>query len=255
MKNDLAKKGSFLFTAYAVVIFLLTCVIVIPTLMVLSQRVSWHRIALRLHPYWAKTFFALTFIKVETPGREYLKRDQQYIFCSNHFSYLDIPAFYLLYYGKFIGKSSITKVPLFGYYFRKMHIPVDRSRTRSRAESVQKSKMELDQGFNLIFFPEGGIVVKYEDQPYMARFKDGAFRLAVEKNIPIVPVVMVNNFLLLPDKSPVRFHRTTCKIIALPPIWPEGNSSDEVKRLRDKTFQLIQEELLKHHPDKVRTLG
>ncbi|MEQ8470567.1 MAG: lysophospholipid acyltransferase family protein [Marinoscillum sp.] len=243
-----------LYTGYAIFIFALTCIIVIPTLILLGQSKSWHYTALILHTYWAKIFFKIA-LKVEVIGKEKLAPGQQYIFCVNHFSYLDIAAFYLLYPSKFIGKSSLTKIPLFGYFFKKIHIPVNRSSARSRAESLQKTKMALDEGFNVTFFPEGGIVVKEENLPYMTPFKDGAFRISAEKGIPIVPVTMPYNFVILPDKSPLRFHYHKCSVIVHDPIFPKSQDDKEANRMKNEAFRTIQAELLRHHPDKVRAVN
>ena len=205
-----------------------------------------------MHLIWAKLFFTLV-MPVEVIGKEKLKSNEQYIFCSNHFSFFDIPAFYLIHPAKIIGKSSLTKIPLFGTFFRLIHIPVNRSSAKSRAQSLQKTKEAIDEGFNVLFFPEGGILVGGDDLPYMAPFKDGAFRIAVEKNIPIVPITMPYNFLILPDESPVRFQYHKCKLIIHDPIYPDRVNEKEINQLKEKTFKVIHEELLRHHPEKVRT--
>ncbi len=200
---------------------------------------------------WAKMFFTLV-MPVEVIGKEKLKHHEQYIFCSNHFSFFDIPAFYLIHPAKIIGKSSLAKIPLFGTFFRLIHIPVNRESARSRALSLQRTKDVVDEGFNVLFFPEGGIRVGGDDLPYMAPFKDGAFRIAVEKNIPIVPITMPYNFLILPDESPVRFHPHKCTLIIHDPIYPDQANEKEINVLKEKTFKVIQEELLRRHPEKVR---
>ena len=166
---------------------------------------------------------------------------------------MDIPGFLLLTGPKFIGKSSISKVPLFGYFYKKIHITVDRANIRSRAQSLINVKNALMDGFNVTFFPEGGVRVKPKDLPNMVPFKDGAFRLALETQCPIVPVTMPYNFLILPDKKPLQLHNHLCKIIVHDPIYP--SEQDTVKSLKDKTFDIIQAELLKHHPDKVKVVG
>ncbi|MFH6984537.1 lysophospholipid acyltransferase family protein [Marinoscillum luteum] len=243
------------YTLYALFIFLMTSLVFVPLIALLSPYKKCHRLALKLHWYWAWSFCRMAFIRVVIEGKEHLRSDHQYIFCCNHFSFFDIPAFCLLYSAKFIGKSSLAKIPLFGFFFRNMHIPVNRSSMRSRAESLKMSKEAIDDGFNLCFFPEGGVLVKEENLPYMVSFKDGAFKLAIEKGIPIIPVTMPYNFLLLPDKTPVRFHHHRCKIIVHKPIFPKTSDDEEVKRLKAETFAIIQAELLAHHPDKVRTVG
>ncbi|MEQ9303101.1 MAG: lysophospholipid acyltransferase family protein [Marinoscillum sp.] len=242
------------FTIYAVFVFALTCIVIIPTLVLLAQRQQWHLVALRLHEYWAMVFFKLV-LPVEVVGKEKLVIGRQYIFCANHFSYLDIATFYLVHPLKFMGKSSLTKIPLFGYFFKKIHIPVNRSSARSRAKSMARTKSELDAGFSVAFFPEGGIMVKHENLPYMVPFKDGAFKIACEKNIPIVPVSMVYNFKILPDQSPIGFYRHPCKVIIHDPIFPQSDNDHEARRMKEQVFDIIQTELLRHHPDKVKAVN
>lgn len=250
MKNE-----SLAYTIFAATVYLLSCLVVIPVLVVMSQRKAWHAPALRFHMLWARVYFFTIGIDVELVGKEKLSPRGQYIFCSNHFSFLDIPAFYLLCDPKFIGKSSLTKIPLFGYFFRKIHIPVNRSSSRSRAESLRKSKEAIDEGHSLAFFPEGGIVTREEELPRMAPFKDGAFILAREKGVPIVPITMPYNFLLLPDKTPFRFTRHKLKIVVHDAIDPADYPDGGVAQMKQEVFNTIQAELLAHHPGKVGAVG
>lgn len=248
-------RGSLFYTVYASTIFGISTLIFVPILALLSLNVSWHPFALRLHNTWARAVFGLCFIPVKITGRENLRDGQTYIFCGNHFSYLDIPTFFLLHQAKFIGKSSLNKIPLFGFFFKRLHIPVNRSSARSRAESLLKMKQALENGFNVSIFPEGGMFTLVENLPHMSPFKDGAFRLAVDLQIPIVPLVIVNNFKILPDAKPFRMKRDVCMVQVLPPIYPQSTADEEVKRLKNLTYELIQQELLRHHPDKVGALS
>lgn len=240
-----------LYTIFALLIFILSCFIFIPILVVLCQRKSWHHFSLRVHKVWSWFFFTIVCIPVRIERRFERKPGEHFIFCANHFSYLDIPSMLLLVGPKFIGKSSLAKIPIFGYFYRKTHITVDRERMKSRAESLKKAKEALDDGFNVAFFPEGGVRVKNEDLPNMVPFRDGAFRLAVQNNVPIVPVTLVHDFILFPNKKPLRFHWNECRIVMHEPIFPKGNTEEEIKRLKDLTYDTIQRELHKHHPDKV----
>ncbi len=125
---------------------------------------------------------------------------------------------------------------------------------RSRGESLRKSKEALDDRFNVAFFPEGGVMVREENIPQMVPFKDGAFILSVEKNIPIIPVTMPFNYRIVPDKSPLRLHPHYCKIIIHEPVFPRGNSEKEIERLKNEVFNIIQKELNNHHPDNVNVV-
>lgn len=244
-----------LYTLYAYIIFLFLCLIFVPILTFLCHRVSWHPLALWLHKVWAWLLFILLFIRVQVERRHTLQPGHRYIYCANHFSYLDIPAMYLFARAKFIGKSSLGDVPVFGYFFRKIHIAVNRSSFRSRAESLKKAREAMSQGFNVAVFPEGGVLVKQENLPQMVSFRDGAFRLSAENNIPILPVTMPYNYLLVPDGEPLRLHPHICKLIIHDPVYPRGASDEDIKWLRDEVFKVIQGELLAHHPDKINSVG
>src|SRR5690606_1618894 len=124
--------------------------------------------------------------------------NKQYIFCANHFSYLDIPVLgYLKQRAVFVRKSSLAKIPVFGFMFKKIHIMVDREKLRSRYEALNRSMEVLGKGCSLFIFPEGGIITNAP--PAMGRFKDGDFRVAKDKQIPIVPVTIPYNWIILPD--------------------------------------------------------
>lgn len=146
---------------------------------------------------------------------------------------------------KFIGKSSLGRIPLFGYMYNKIHITVNRASLKSRADGLKRSRDAVEQGFNVTFFPEGGVVST--QPPQMVLFKDGAFRLAVEKNIPIVPVTFPYNFHILPDDERYLFSPKICKIIVHKPIFPTENSEKEVIRIKNETYKVIQQELIRHH--------
>lgn len=205
-----------------------------------------HPIALKLNYWWAVIFFRMAFIPVKKEWHFEPDPKQQYILCANHFSYLDIPALGLFPYPfKFVGKSQLKKIPLFGIMYDLLHITVDRKSYRSRAHTLEKCRVAMKYRFNLGFFPEGGI--RFSEYPNMIRFQEGAFRLASEYNVPIVPVTMPSNHFIFPDDDRFLFFRTTCKLIYHEPVWPYGKSDQEIKQLKDHVFRVIQSELEQQH--------
>lgn len=171
------------------------------------------------------------------------------VFCVNHFSYLDIATMgFLPRPFIFIGKASIRKVPLFGYMFRKLHITVNRQSLKDRYATYQKSSEAIDQGKDLVIFPEGGIVTNRP--PHMAKFKEGAFKTAIAKGVPIVPVTLPNNWIILPDNGQFLPTLRRCSMIIHEPISTVGLSEKDVPALREKCFQVIDAELRKHFPDR-----
>lgn len=219
-------------------------ILIIPLLVMVPFR-SIHKTALKINCIWARCFLRMAFIPVRTDWRFKLDKKQQYILCANHFSYLDIPILGLFPQSfKFVGKSSLARIPIFGYMYRALHITVNRSSYRSRARSLVKARKAIADGFNLGFFPEGGI--RLQHYPNMVDFKDGAFKLAVENNLPIIPVTLPDNYRILPDDDLFNIRRKQCRIIYHEPIWPKGQSVQHAKQLREEVFRVIQTELIKY---------
>jgi len=119
---------------------------------------------------------------------EKLDRKKTYIYCANHTSNLDIIIFCLLANGRyhFMGKEELMKNPVLGIFFRTIDIAVSRESKISAFRAFKKAGDNLEKGMSLIIFPEGKIDDAYP--PVLQEFKNGPFRLAIEKNISIVPV-------------------------------------------------------------------
>lgn len=233
-------------TAYASAVFgLLFLVFFFPLLIpiVFPRQFRWVGI---LNRWWAKSFFTLIFIPFRVEIRSPLNTRQQYIFCPNHFSYLDIPTLGLNPHNAiFVGKNDMERVPLFGFMYRKLHITVDRSRLKSKFNTLLRSLQALDEGKSLVIYPEGGIVTK--NPPRMNHFKDGAFRAAIEKQIPIVPVTIPDNWIILPDKNTLLLNWGVVKVIFHEPIETNGYGLDHLEEIRQKVFTVIDTELKNHH--------
>lgn len=198
-----------------------------------------------LNRWWAKSLFILVFLPYKVECRTKLDPKRQYIFCSNHCSYLDIPSMGLNPINAiFVGKSEMESIPLFGFMYRKLHITVDRSKLKSRMNTLVESMKALDEGKSLVIFPEGGIITK--NPPHMVPLKDGAFRVAIEKQIPIVPVTIPSNWIILPDSDHLELHRGLITMIFHEPIETKGYTLDQVSELKRQTFEVIENELMKY---------
>ena len=128
-----------------------------------------------------------------------LDPQQTYIYCANHTSNLDIVLFCLLAKGRFhfMGKEELMKNPILGMFFRTIDIAVSRESKISAFRAFKKAGENLERGMSLIIFPEGKIDELYP--PVLQEFKNGPFRLAIEKNISIVPVSSINVWELMWD--------------------------------------------------------
>ena len=185
-------------------------------------------------------------IKIEYRAK--LPRKQRYVFCPNHFSYFDIPICGMIRNPfVFVGKNSMEKIPLFGYMYRKIHITVDRESLKSRYNTLVRAKEAVDQGKSVLIFPEGGI--KSTSPPKMASFKDGAFRLAIEKQIPVVPVTIPYNWIILPDNENL-INWGKLKLVCHEPVSTSGMTLENVDNLKEEVFGIIRKELEAHFPIK-----
>jgi len=233
-----------LHTLYSFIIFCIVFLLLFPFFLIpIFFPKQYHMVGV-LNRVWAYVTFPLVLIpfKIEMQGK--LKRGQQYIFCPNHFSYLDIASMgFNPINSIFVGKSDMESVPLFGYMYKKLHITVDRSSLSSRYNTVKRSLRALEDGKSLVIFPEGGMIS--HNPPHMTRFKDGAFRIAIEKQIPIVPVTLPNNWIILPDKNLLLLHWGLMKIIFHEPIETKDMTLRQVDGLKEKVFDVINAQLRK----------
>jgi 1-acyl-sn-glycerol-3-phosphate acyltransferase len=229
-----------LYSIYAALIFVLAFLIIFPFILICIWVPGWEKYGRRINRYWARVYFSLIFLPVKIDMRAKLEKDKPYIFLANHFSYLDVAMMgFIPGDALFVGKASIRKAPLFGYYFKKLHIAVDRERLKSRAETMRRAGMALDQGSSLILFPEGGIFAS--NPPQMIPFKNGAFRLAMEKQIQVIPVTLSYNHLILPEGSGLLLYRRQAKMVFHHALDPRDFDSDD--SLRAACAEIIQSQL------------
>lgn len=228
-------------SGYVAFIFSLLFVVLFPLLLIPILFPSCFRLVGIINRWWAKGLFRLCFIPYRVETRGVLDPERQYIFCPNHFSYLDIPTMGLNPVNSiFVGKNEMERIPLFGFMYRKLHITVDRSAMKSRVNSMLRSMEALDNGKSLVIYPEGGIVSS--NPPTMAEFKDGAFKAAFDKQIPVVPVTIPHNWIILPDEEHLRIRRGTVRVIFHEPIEINGNLTAEDLKKRVKS--VIETELI-----------
>jgi len=245
----------FLYLIWSACWFILSFLLLFPFFWLFIQKKSWKKNCEYVNRVWCRVFFPIAFLRVKKLFEFKPEAGKQYIYCVNHASYLDIPVltYVLPGFNAFIGKSDIAQVPLFGYMFRNLHITVNRRSSKDKALAIQRSKEFLDDGRSLIFFPEGGI--RQKKQPGLASFKDGAFRLSVELNIPIVPVSLPFNWKILPDSNMLQPNPGTIYAIMHNPIYPTQFKDDPLEAMKQEVFRIIEADLKKWNPDSCKTHG
>lgn len=233
------------YTIYTGITFVGTFLFLLPVFFVIIQVKPWRKYGYNINKFWARIYFRLIFKKIIIDQHGDISKKQVYIYCPNHFSYLDVPVMgYAPNNITFVGKSELAKVPLFGYMFRNLHITVDRESKKASYATYQRCSNLIKQGRSLVLFPEGGITSK--KPPAMGRFKDGPFRIAIEQQIPIIPVTIPYNWIILPERGKVRFNSGKIKVIFHQPIETKNLSIDEMKNLKAQVFDIIDKELIQH---------
>ena len=223
--------------------FVTVFMLIFPFFVLFIQNEKWHAKGHFLNKLWAYTVFGACFLPTRVEFQFKRKKGQPYVYCPNHTSYLDIPSlcYALPGYFMFVGKASLTKVPLFGYMFKNLYIPVDRHRLKDRYNTMVKALEAVDKGRSLAIFPEG--TIPKGNHPTMIPFKDGPFRIAVEKQIPIVPVTISYNWIILPDNGMFIPNRRLMKTVIHEPIETKGMTVDDIEYLKRLTFETIDNQL------------
>ncbi|ARS33973.1 lysophospholipid acyltransferase family protein [Pontibacter actiniarum] len=237
-----------IYTTWCVTWFVLPFVVTYPLQVVLLRKKRWHRYLHNVNRFWSTSALRMFLTPLQVEWRMKLNRGQRYVFTPNHSSYLDIPVVLHAIPGfiNFVGKSDLCKVPLWGKVYEQLYISVDRKSATSSARSYIKSVKTLEEGRSLVIFPEGTIP-KTAGKELMA-FKDGPFRIAIEKQLPVVPVTMPYNQHFLPDldgKLKVRWH--PLKIVVHEPIETKGLTLEDLPQLKEQVSRIIQTELEKHN--------
>jgi 1-acyl-sn-glycerol-3-phosphate acyltransferase len=250
MKNKSSLHSSILkgiYTVWAGFVFVLIFLLLYPLIFVFLQRRSWKRVAHRLVRLWGQLFFLFAGIRIKVTHHFKPDPKQAYVFCSNHFSYLDIAVVVVIIHQffSFVGKNAMKKIPLFGYLYASLNILVDRNDKNSRASSLSRSLRALQSGRSIVIFPEGGIVFK--QLPYMGNpLKDGAFIMAIQQQVPIVPMSFHNNHHIMDEKS-MLMRPGVLHVEIHPPLETKGLTMEDLPVLREKVFESIQNPILAYY--------
>ncbi|WP_310991585.1 lysophospholipid acyltransferase family protein [Aequorivita marina] len=226
------------------IIIALVTILLFPFLLISILKNSWYPFFYKVARTWS------TFIIYGIGCYPIIKREvtyqpgKSYMFVANHTSMLDIM---LMYYTTknpfvFVGKKELAKIPLFGYIYKRTCILVDRGNTKSRVEAFRRAEIRLNEGLSVCIFPEGG--VPDDLSVLLDEFKYGAFRLAIEHQIPIAPMTFHDNkkrfpysfFIGGPGKMRVKVHKL---------IPSENRTMEDRKELKEETREVILGELLK----------
>ncbi|MET2986609.1 lysophospholipid acyltransferase family protein [Aureibaculum conchae] len=219
----------------------------LPVLIIVISFDRFYPAFFKIATAWGKTILFVMGFKPVVETEEEILPGKSYLFIANHASLIDVMLMLSVMKNPavFVGKKELVKLPLFGYVFRKTSIWVDRSSAESRKKVYILAQKKLNQGLSIAIFPEGLVP---EESVTLAPFKNGAFRLAIEHQIPIVPMTFYDVkkrfswtfFSGWPGKLRVKIHKF---------IQTEGLTLDDMETVKQQAFDTIYNELINDNGD------
>ncbi|RZS99195.1 lysophospholipid acyltransferase family protein [Aquimarina brevivitae] len=219
-------------------------IVLFPILLILSSTEKWYPQFFTLARVWARiVLYGMGFIPKVKSNEEVLP-GKSYMVVANHTSMTDIMLMLhcVDHPFVFVGKKELAKIPIFGFFYKRTCILVDRNSQRSRKEVFDRAHARLQGGTSICIFPEGGVPDDLE--LVLDEFKDGAFRLAIDHQIPILPLTFYDNkkrfsyqfFTCSPGKMRALIHKE------IPTV---GLTQNDKRSLKEKTRAIILNSLQK----------
>ena len=237
----------YIYSLYALItfVFVMLCVMPFVFLALPFGRVKGGNFIYHLCKIWAGVWYVFLGVRHQEIHEIEHEKSRQYIFIANHNSYMDIPPIVLIAHSplRILGKYESSKIPVFGWIYSKAVILVDRSNAERRSQSVRALKQAIEDGLSIFLFPEG--TFNESEQP-LKSFFDGAFRIAIETQTPIKPLLFIDTmermhfstvFSITPGKS---------RVVYLADIPVEGLTMEDLPALKAKAYQLMEEGLKRY---------
>ncbi len=229
-----------LYRLHFATVFFLVLTVLYPVFWLLLLREKNYLRVWRLKVITSRIILFLDFIYLKREIRT-KKLKGPFVICANHTSYLDIILFYPILPKTrflFMGKSELLRWPIINIFFKKIDIAVSREKRHSAFRSITRAKKEIGNGWSIVIYPEGGIPV---DAPRMQHFKNGAFKMAIDLQVPVLPITILDNWKLF-GTDPVLTGRARpgmAKVIIHEPIETKGLQKKDLVSLRTRVFDVI----------------
>ncbi len=217
--------------------------ILFPLLVISILKEEWYPFFFKLARFWARSILFGMGFYVKLEQQQALEPGKSYMLVANHTSMTDIMLMLSVVKNPFVfvGKKELVKIPLFGFFYKRTCILVDRNNSKSRSAVFERAQKRLSQGLSICIFPEG--MVPDDESILLEEFKDGAFRLAIDHQIPIIPITFADNkkrfsytfFSGSPGVMRAKIHMF---------IDTKGCTNDDKKQLNEKTRNVILNQLI-----------
>jgi|SRR5579863_681231 len=241
MKRFLSK----IYTLYALFWFALFTLLAFPLVLIFSffGRRRGGNLICSMARIWADIWYFMLGIRHENIFESSYEPSRNYIFLFNHSSYMDIPCLFKAIRKqpfRILGKEEIKKIPVFGFIYSRGAVMVDRGDMMRRAKSVRALKSLLKHHISIGIFPEGTF---NETGNALKFFYDGAFRIAIETQTPIKPVLFLDNYNLLNHRELLSLKHGRSRAVFLDEISPEGFTLKQISLFKQKVYTTMENKL------------
>ena len=238
----------FIYSIYAFAVFLLIMFILFPFVIIASflGNQTGGNIIYVLCRFWSAACLFLWGIRHKNLYEVPHDPGHACIFVFNHISYMDIPILMMAFrhqHIRVLGKIEMTKIPIFGFIYRHAVVTVDRSDAAHRAKSVLKLKAMLHKNISIVLAPEGTFNMSHEP---LKEFYDGAFKIAIETQTPIKPVVFLDAYDRLNYKSIFSMTPGRSRAVYLEEIKVEGLTGSDLSSLKQQVYNAMETALKKY---------
>jgi 1-acyl-sn-glycerol-3-phosphate acyltransferase len=234
------------FTVYAFLIFIGFLLFIFPIVVVASffGKIRGGNFIYRLCHLWADFFLLMTGIFHRNIYEVPHDRSRQYVFVFNHISYMDIPVLLKTIrwqHMRVLGKAEMVKVPLFGFIYKNTAVLVERGDPEKRAKSLMQLKSVIKKSISIVIAPEGTFNLTHRP---LKEFYDGAFKIAIETQTPIKPVLFLDTYDRMHYETIFSITPGRSRSVYLEEIPVDGLTLDDVDFLREKVFKIMEEKLI-----------
>lgn len=237
-----------IFSVYAFALFLLLMLIFFPFIVVASfwGKVRGGNVIYGICKIWGHIWCFLVGIRHTNIYTTPLAHNRHYIFIANHISYMDVPVMMKAMEGqnfRILGKQEMSKIPIFGFIYKSAVVMVDRTSPKDRAESIRILLSVLKKNISVFIFPEGTF---NETHFPVKNFYDGAFRVAIETETPIKPIVFLDNYDRLNYKSFLSLSPGRTRAIFLEESSTKGLTHKDIPELKHRIFLQMEKCLIEN---------
>ncbi|CAL1517383.1 lysophospholipid acyltransferase family protein [Chitinophaga sp. MM2321] len=229
-----------IFALYALLLFAGTMLVIFIPIWIISYWPDPKKTKgfLAIGRIWMKVYMPLIGCPVIRKGLENFAPGQTYVVVCNHNSLIDVPVTTAGIPGpnKTLAKASMGKIPLFSVLYKIGGIMVDRSSEASRKQSVEDMKHALSLGMHMLLYPEG---TRNRTNEPLKEFYDGAFALAIDTQLPIIPSLLFHTRKIIPAEKKLSAWPHHIEYHFLQPIPTTGMTREDVPALKEKIFRLM----------------